>query len=109
MYALNWVGSNEDPDIFRYAYGSGWVPPKGANREHYGSAQVDALLAAAAATTDETARRADYVEVQKLLMEDVPSVVLWYPQNQVVHTARVMGVEAPASGSFDFLRSAWVR
>ncbi len=109
MYALNWVGSNEDPDIFRYAYGSDWAPPKGANRGHYASARVNALLAAAAATTDETARRASYVEVQKVLMDEVPSVVLWYPQNQVVHTARVMGVEAPASGSFDFLRSAWVR
>ena len=23
IYALRWIGSNEDPDIFRYAYGSG--------------------------------------------------------------------------------------
>ncbi len=29
IYALRWIGSNEDPDIFRYAYGSGSFPPKG--------------------------------------------------------------------------------
>ena len=109
MYALNWVGSNEDPDIFRYAYGSDRVPPRGANRGHFANARVDALLEAAAATTDENVRRAAYLEVQRALLEDVPSVVLWYPQNQVVHTRRVMGIVAPASGSFDFLRTAWLR
>ena len=109
MYALNWVGSNEDPDIFRYAYGTDWAPPKGANRGHYSSAQVDALLAAAAAGSSEAARRKDYVAVQKILLEEEPSVVLWYPQNQVVHTRRLTGVTAPASGNFDFLRGAALR
>ncbi len=53
MYALRWIGSNEDPDIFRYAYGSESFPPKGGNRGRYANARVDALLAAAAAVTDE--------------------------------------------------------
>ncbi len=35
IYALRWIGSNEDPDIFRYAYGSGSFPPKGGNRGRY--------------------------------------------------------------------------
>ena len=45
MYALRWIGRNEDPDIFRYAYGSGSFPPKGGNRGRYANARVDALLA----------------------------------------------------------------
>ena len=109
MYALNWVGSNEDPDIFRNAYGTNWAPPKGANRGHYSNPRVDALLAAAAASSDEAVRREDYVAVQTILLEDEPSVVLWYPQNQVMHTRRVVGVNAPASGNFDFLREAALR
>jgi peptide/nickel transport system substrate-binding protein len=109
MYALIWVGSNEDPDIFRYAYGSDRVPPRGANRGHYANAEVDRLLASAAATNDEATRRTAYVAVQKILLEDAPGVVLWYPQNEVVHARRLMGVTAPASGSFDFLRSAWLQ
>ena len=51
MYVLKWVGSNEDPDIFRYMYSSASFPPKGANRGHYVNAAVDALLAQAAAET----------------------------------------------------------
>ena len=108
MYALNWVGSNEDPDIYRYAYGSGSFPPKGGNRGHYANAEVDELLTAASNAPSESARRDDYVKVQTLLLEQVPSVPLWYPRNEVVHTNRLHGMSAPASGNFDFLRNAWM-
>jgi peptide/nickel transport system substrate-binding protein len=109
MYALRWIGSNEDPDIFRYAYSSDRFPPKGGNRGHYVNARVDELLAQAAGTTDEAVRRKAYVEVQEILADEMPSVPLWYPNNEVVHTARVMGIVPRGSGSFDFLRDAWVR
>ncbi|MBB5315589.1 ABC transporter substrate-binding protein [Tunturibacter empetritectus] len=109
MYALRWIGSNEDPDIFRYAYGSGSFPPKGGNRGRYSNARVDALLTEAAASSDRAARRADYVEVQKILSEELPGIPLWYPNNEVIHTRRVEGVVPRGAGSFDFLREAWVR
>jgi peptide/nickel transport system substrate-binding protein len=109
MYILKWVGSNEDPDIFRYMYSSGSFPPKGANRGHYVNARVDALLAQAATETgpaDEVKarRRAEYVEVQKILADEMPSVPLWYPDNEVVHTARLRDVVSEGDGNFDFLR-----
>ena len=109
MYALRWIGSNEDPDIFRYAYGSGSMPPKGGNRGRYSNLRVDALLRAAAEETDQVRRRAEYVEVQQILAEDLPGIPLWYPNNEVVHTDRLKGLEVHASGSFDWLRSAWVQ
>jgi peptide/nickel transport system substrate-binding protein len=109
MYALRWIGSNEDPDIFRYGYSSGAFPPKGANRGRYSNPRVDALLTSAGAEMDEAKRRADYVQVQKILADDLPGIPLWYPNNQVVHSRRVEGVKLRASGNFDFLREAWVR
>jgi len=109
MYALRWIGSNEDPDIFRYALGSDRFPPKGGNRGHYRNARVDALLSAAAQTTDEAVRRAEYVEVQQTLARELPAIPLWYPNNEVVHTTRVLGIVPRADGSFDFLRDAWVK
>jgi len=109
IYVLRWIGSNEDPDIFRYAYASSSFPPKGANRGHYSNPRVDALLKAAASGESQAARRADYVEVQKILSDELPSIPLWYPNNEVVHTLRVEGVKTNTSGTFDFLRSAWVR
>lgn len=109
MYALRWIGSNEDPDIFRYTYGSNAFPPKGANRGRYSNPKVDALLQAAAGETDQSKRREDYVEVQKILAVDMPGIPLWYPNNEVVHSKRIEGVKPEGSGTFDYLRSITIR
>ncbi len=106
MYALRWIGSNEDPDIFRYAYGSDRFPPKGGNRGHYSNPQVDALLAAAASTTDEPTRRADYIQVEQILSQQLPGIPLWYPNNEIIHTTRIGDVVPRVDGSFGFLRDA---
>jgi peptide/nickel transport system substrate-binding protein len=108
IYALRWIGSNEDPDIFRYAYGSDRMPPKGGNRGRYSNARVDALLAEAAASSDRAVRKKNYVEVQKILAEELPGLPLWYPNNEVVHTRRIVNVRPRASGNFDFLRETEV-
>jgi peptide/nickel transport system substrate-binding protein len=109
MYILKWVGSNEDPDIFRYMYSSGSFPPKGANRGRYVNAQVDALLAKASTETGppnevQARRRAEYVEVEKILSDEMPSVPLWYPDNEVMHSHRIENVVSRGDGNFDFLR-----
>ncbi len=109
MYMLRWIGSNEDPDIFRYAYGSGSFPPKGGNRGRYSNASLDALLKQATAETDDGERRKAYVEAQRILAEELPGIPLWYPDNVVVHSDRVAGVVLNAGGSFDFLRTASLR
>ena len=109
MYALRWIGSNEDPDIFRYAYGSDRTPPKGGNRGHYANPSVDRLLTAAAETSDESVRRRDYVQVEQILAQDLPTVPLWSPNNEVVHSTRVMGIVPRVDGSFGFLRDARLR
>jgi peptide/nickel transport system substrate-binding protein len=109
IYMLKWVGSNEDPDIFRYMYSSDSFPPKGANRGHYVNRQVDALLAKAATETGspdqvQMRRRAEYVEVQKILSDEMPSVPLWYPDNEVLHSHKIENVVSRGDGNFDFLR-----
>ena len=109
MYALRWIGSNEDPEIFRLAYGSDRFPPKGGNRGRYANPAVDALLSAATATTDQAQRRADYVSVEQILSQDLPGIPLWYPDNEVIHTSRVAGVIPRVDGSFAFLRDCWLR
>ncbi len=109
MYILRWIGSNEDPAIFRYAYGSGAMPPKGGNRGRYSNPQIDALLAEAAGTSDRDLRRRDYVQVQQILAEDLPGIPLWYPNNEVVYSHRLTGVHVPASGDFSWLRQVRLR
>ena len=109
MYALRWIGSNEDPDIFRYAYGSDHTPPHGGNRGHFADPALDALLASAAATTDEAVRRPLYMQAERLLSKQLPGIPLWYPNNEILHTSRIVNLHPRVDGSFAFLRDAELR
>ena len=106
VYSLRWVGGNEDPDIFEYAFHSSRIIPKGANRQFYNNPQVDALIDRARTDLDQSARRQDYVAIQLILAEDLPYVDLWYFDNVMVHSARVENLRLNPSGNYDFLRTA---
>jgi peptide/nickel transport system substrate-binding protein len=108
MYTLRWIGGNEDPDIFRYAYQTASFPPKGANRGHYSNPELDRLINDALSTDDEAARRRDYAEVQQILARDLPSINLWYLDTVVLHNRRLGNVHLSSSGNYDFLREATV-
>jgi len=106
MYGLRWIGGNEDPDIFEYAFHSSKFPPNGANRVYYSNLQVDALINQARREIDPAVRRPIYAEVQLQVAEDVPYINLWYLDNVMVHTSRVRSIKLNPAGNFDFLRTA---
>ena len=60
-----WIGGNENPDIFRYAYSSSTFPPRGANRGFYSSPEMDRLISDATSTTNRQQQIADYVRIQQ--------------------------------------------
>ena len=109
IYGLRWVGGNEQPDIFGYAFSTARIPPKGANRGRYRNPQLDGLLDDAARSTDQGRRRADYVQAQQILARELPAFNLWYKDSIVVHNRRLSGIELSPSGSFAFLRTARVQ
>jgi len=106
MYGLRWIGGNEDPDIFEYAFDSAKFPPNGANRGHYSNPTVDTLIDQARREIDPRIRKPLYAEVQRILANDVPSINLWYLDNVLVHTRRVRNLKLNPAGNYDFLRTA---
>jgi peptide/nickel transport system substrate-binding protein len=106
LYSLRWVGGNEDPEIFDYAFDSDRIIPNGANRQYYRNARVDELIAKARAETEENARRRDYGEIQRILALDLPYINLWYFDNVMVYSDRVRNLQLNPSGDYDFLRTA---
>ena len=106
MYTLRWIGGNENPDIFRYAYATASEPPHGANRGYYSDPTVDALIAKAALTSSQTDRAAIYRQIQQILAIDLPSINLWYLDTVIVHNRRLTNIKLSSSGDFDFLRDA---
>ncbi len=106
LYGLRWIGGNESPDIYRYAYTTEALPPHGANRGHYFNAAVDAAIARASLASDTAEQRADYVKVQQIIAREVPSINLWYLDNVLVHVRRLHNAHVSPSGDYDFLRHA---
>lgn len=106
VYSLRWLGANEDPDIFEYAFSSGRIIPNGANRQYYSNPRVDALIAQASTEPDQNSRKQDYAEIQQILAEELPYINLWYFDNVMVYSKRVRGLEMNPSGNYDFLRTA---
>ena len=106
VYSLRWVGGNEDPDIFEYAFDSSRIIPKGANRQYYSNPRVDELIDHARTELNQNARKQDYASIQKILASDLPYFDLWYFDNVMVHSARVGNVHLNPSGNYDFLRTA---
>jgi peptide/nickel transport system substrate-binding protein len=106
LYALRWIGGNENPDIFRYAYATSSFPPHGANRGHYSNPEVDRLLEDASMESDESKRRADYVRVQEILADDLPALPLWFIDSVAIYNRRLTGVQPSPSGGFYFLETA---
>jgi peptide/nickel transport system substrate-binding protein len=106
MYGLRWIGGNEDPDIFGYAFHSSRFPPNGANRAFYSNPKVDALIDQARREVDASARKPLYAEVQRIVADDLPYINLWYLDNVLVHTRRVRNLKMNPAGNYDFLRTA---
>jgi peptide/nickel transport system substrate-binding protein len=106
MYGLRWIGGNEDPDIFEYAFHSSKFPPNGANRNYYSNPKIDALIDEARREVDPKVRKPLYAQVQAILANDLPYINLWYLDNVLVHTKRVRNLHLNPEGSYDFLRTA---
>lgn len=106
MYGLRWIGGNEDPDIFEYAFHSAKFPPNGANRGYYSNAEVNSLIDQARRAVDPSVRKPLYAELQLILAEELPYIDLWYLDNVLVHNKRVRNVQLNPAGNYDFLRTA---
>ena len=106
LYSLRWIGGNEDPDIFEYAFDSAKFPPQGANRGYFSDRRVDTLIAQGRRELDQSKRKAIYWQIQRLLAEELPSLNLWYLDNVLVHSRRVTNLTLNPSGNYDFLKTA---
>jgi ABC-type transport system substrate-binding protein len=106
LYTLRWVGANNDPDFFEYAFGSHKIPPAGANRGRYRNAQLDVLVDQARVEPDREKRRAIYSQVQQIISTDLPYMPLWFQDNISVHRRRIGNILLGPGGDYDFVTGA---
>ena len=102
MYSLSWVGLKM-PDVFRYVFYSGSVPPAGANRGRLADAEVDRLIEIAENTPGLKGQAAIYARLQERLHALRPYVPLWYEDNVLVIRKDLAGYAPAADGNYDDL------
>jgi len=103
MYTLRWIGANNDPEFYDFAFSSKRMPPMGGNRGHYRNAQLDALLDQARIETDPAKLKTLLSGIQKIVAGDAPYLSLWFMNNVSVHRKRIANVDVPPTGNYDFL------
>jgi peptide/nickel transport system substrate-binding protein len=109
LYTLRWIGANNDPEFYEFAFSSKRMPPMGGNRGHYRNPEVDALLDRARLEGDQEKRRRLFSEVQKIIAEDLPYFSLYFMDNVSVHRKRISDVQLSPTGDYDFLRNIEAR
>ncbi len=104
MYSLAWVGV-KSPDIFRYAFHSGSLPPGGANRGRLKDARADELITLAMNAGDMQQQAQWYARLQHYLLQRLPYVPLWYEDQYFASRPGVSGYELTPDGDYDALVS----
>ena len=103
MYSLAWVGI-KTPDIFRYAFHSGSLPPEGANRGRLADPEVDRLISQAEQGETLDAQAAGYREIQARLLERLPYIPLWYEDHVYAARREIVGYRLARDGNYDGLQ-----
>jgi len=100
---LQWVGANNDPDVFELVFSSKRFPPDGPNRGHYRNARVDELADQIRREMNREKRKELCSAVQKILAEDLPYVPLWYRDVVSVHRREMGEIALSPTGDHQFL------
>ncbi len=72
-----WISGGDPDDSSQWLTSS--FPPNGNNVDRYSSPQMDAAQHLALSTFDRTVRKRAYAQIQRLLVDDVPAIFLFYP------------------------------
>ncbi len=103
MHQMSWIGDNGDPDNFLYILLSGeqW-PTAGFNDSYYQNDRVDELLKKARVTKDKAERTEMYKEVQEIVMEEAPWIVLDHEMQTIVASKKLKDFQLHPTGVFRF-------
>lgn len=98
-----WVGANNEPDFFEFAFSSKRFPPDGANSGLYRNPRIDALTEQIHVESNQEKRKAVSSEVQKILADDLPYIFLWFTDVVSVHRRELGDLRVSPTGDYDFL------
>ena len=90
-------------------YGCTTIPPAGENASRYCNPRVDAMLEAVESSYDEPTRRALFARVQRQIVADIPTIILYVWRGGYAWNQRVVGFHPPIITPFDDMMNVDVR
>ncbi|HXM17423.1 MAG TPA: peptide ABC transporter substrate-binding protein [Candidatus Tumulicola sp.] len=105
-YDMAWIVNTEgtDPDNLAL-WGCAYWPPHGGNTNFYCNRRVDAYLADAQHVFDQAARRRDYEAAWRIMLQEVPAVIIYWDNSVVAANSDLRGYK-PSPVITDFW-NAW--
>jgi peptide/nickel transport system substrate-binding protein len=106
-FTFNDWGTQPDPHLLYYRHFRS--APEGADFRNWKNAKADALLDQGRGETDAAKRKAAYAAFQKLLAEDVPTIMLFSADNVTVRGEAVQNYVQHGAGWYYGLARAWLK
>lgn len=92
-----------DPDLYRLMFHSEQVPPNGLNRGYYINKELNPLLLAGNHISNTNKRIEHYKKIQKVIIDDLPMVPLWYDKYVAILNKRIVRFDPSPQTGFGFL------
>ncbi|MCC7282009.1 MAG: ABC transporter substrate-binding protein [Acetobacteraceae bacterium] len=105
-FTFNDWGTTPDPSLLFYRHFR--AAPEGADFRNWNNARASALLDRGQEVSDHAQRRAIYAEFQKILAEEVPTIMMFSADLVTVNTARLRNYTQHGTGWYFGLAKAWV-
>lgn len=105
-FTFNDWGTTPDPSLLFYRHFR--AAPEGADFRNWNNQRASALLDRGQEVADPAERRAIYAEFQKILAEEVPTIMMFSSDLLTVNTARLRNYTQHATGWYFGLAKAWV-
>ena len=101
FFRASWVADYPDAENYLSLFTTSNHSPAGPNYSHYSNRRFDRLYERAMACTDDESREQIYAEMDRLMMEDAPVVVLFYDEVLRFVNKRVEGLGSNPTNLLD--------
>jgi peptide/nickel transport system substrate-binding protein len=105
-FTFNDWGTTPDPSLLFYRHFR--AAPQGADFRNWNNARASELLDRGQEVSDPAQRKAIYVEFQKLLAEEAPTIMMFSSDLLTVNTARLRNYTQHGTGWYFGVAKAWV-
>jgi oligopeptide transport system substrate-binding protein len=96
FFRASWIADYPDAENYLSLFYSKNFAPGGPNTTHFRNARYDLLYEQARTETDTTARYRLYREMDQLLMEEAPAVILYYDKVLRLYQNNISGIRGNA-------------